>query len=640
MKFHRQITASFIVLIGLLSVAAVGKTARSARPEANEAAARAKAQPEGAIYDVYHAMFQNKDDCQAFAKAHSDYPRQGIYVYDTFERFADLFVRPDQGTEETVKKLIEDAHGMWDEAGTAYAPPPRAQLTPNKPRSEPERIFRGDKTLKGKGVIVAVVDTGIDYRHPDFIVERNGKPVSRLLYFWDTTVQPSQEKAGSRVPVKYPDGRPIGSIYTQEELTAVLQAAAAQPPVPISPEVGDVNGHGTACAGIAAGNGCSTPGREFAGVAPEADLIAVRIGGAGRGLNNAYLLSNIYGWIDQVARQRHQPVVISCSFGGAYGGHDGSLIGELQLDARLPLDRAGRALCAAAGNDGYEHLHAEAVLQGGDNKAVLAWKLHGDARSALIDINYNTRTPADVHVEQQPGISIGWHRVKANGYVQTRVYATGSGQLTMVRTSKEPIALDAYISENAEFVPVEPPVKITQNKLIDTPGSTANAITVGSYDWNDNFPLRAGLVLALNIQVRQGDSYPWVAMEIGKISAYSSEGPCRLQAKGAFVKPDIVAPGQYFVAPAARQLSYNGVLTQDRRYWAFNGTSAATPYVAGVIALMFEKNGTLTLRDIKTAFKEHATKNADVERYPDLWGNGKLDGDAVRNILDAVSPAR
>src|SRR5262249_49475210 len=161
-------------------------------------------------------------------------------------------------------------------------------------------IVRGGISgLTGKGVIIAVIDSGLDFRNPDFITyDAAGQPTSRLLYLWDTVGNDYDARGlGSKPPLSYPNGASSATLYTRGQLTAELRS-----PTPGIPAT-DINGHGTACAGIAAGNGNNGPGKDYVkGVAPDADIIAVRVGGVKLAngnvsgeLDNIYLLGAIGG---------------------------------------------------------------------------------------------------------------------------------------------------------------------------------------------------------------------------------------------------------------------------------------------------------------------------------------------------------
>ena len=120
----------------------------------------------------------------------------------------------------------------------------------------------GEFGLTGSGVIVGIIDSGIDYTHPDF---RNPDGTSRILFLWDQTA------AGPP-----PQGFRNGTEYTQARINEALLSPDPMTSVPFT----DTAGHGTAVAGIAAGNGASSSGTEK-GVAPNAGLIVVKLGHAG-----------------------------------------------------------------------------------------------------------------------------------------------------------------------------------------------------------------------------------------------------------------------------------------------------------------------------------------------------------------------
>lgn len=116
--------------------------------------------------------------------------------------------------------------------------------------------------LFGKGILIACIDSGVDYTHPDF---RNTDGTTRILRLWDQTI-----------PGNPPKGYRIGSEYTQEQIDRALEADTVSEREALVPNR-DTSGHGTAVLGIAAGNGRESEGTER-GVAPESSLLVVKLG--------------------------------------------------------------------------------------------------------------------------------------------------------------------------------------------------------------------------------------------------------------------------------------------------------------------------------------------------------------------------
>lgn len=161
--------------------------------------------------------------------------------------------------------------------------------------------------LTGKGVLVACVDSGIDYSHPDFRKEDGS---TRILRLWDQSV-----------PGNPPQGYKIGTEYTKEQIDAALLAPAKAEQERIVPSR-DLSGHGTGVMGIAAGNGRASDG-VYRGVAYESDLIVVKLGISRE--DGFPRTTELMQGIDYVIRQAvalQKPVALNLSFGNNYGSHE------------------------------------------------------------------------------------------------------------------------------------------------------------------------------------------------------------------------------------------------------------------------------------------------------------------------------
>lgn len=162
-------------------------------------------------------------------------------------------------------------------------------------------------SLSGEGVLVGIVDSGIDLTHPDF---RNEDGTTRVAALWDQTLEG-----------KPPAGYSRGSEYTAEEIERILKEEGTRSGMPLPGR--DTSGHGTAVAGIAAGNGKGSEGRRLRGVAPESRLIIVKMGAARpAGFPRTTELMEGVDYIIRKAQQMRMPVAVNISFGNTYGSHE------------------------------------------------------------------------------------------------------------------------------------------------------------------------------------------------------------------------------------------------------------------------------------------------------------------------------
>ena len=592
----------------------------------------------------YKTPAQREAACKGFGDA--------VHIFATYDRFVTVFIPADRASLEKGFDAVEKADGfVWfDIAETINPPPPPDRLAPAAARGTAEKIVRGGFGGRtGKGVVIAIIDSGVDFRHPDFIREVGGKRESRFVAIWDTT-RPFEQGNGQPGPVEYFKDVPVGTLFLREHLNDDLNGKTSLGNF-------DKDGHGTGCAGIAAGNGtaiklaeakaaapAALKGQDYTGVAPDADLIAIRVSKEeDEGFWNAWLLNAACDWLDRLDGAKDRPVVISCSFGGHDGGHDGSIIEERWLTTWLEnrkADLPARLVFIAAGNEATSGMHAAAPFDK-NQLGKITWNLArgtGEAtqRPAFIelfvdDVNAKeneTTSPKAFDVDVDPAVGKitggGVHPITGSAVVYLKVEASGSLELST--TSGKSFRADAYIYPPRDPKTGKPLGKFVQGagnlRQIGTPACTVGAFAVGSYDFEPNFLSEGGL--------RESPE-----MVVGGISPYSNAGYLR---KGG-VKPDFVAPGQWHSAavpnPVPSQVKAPpSEVDLSGHYQRFNGTSAATPYAAGIAALVLEKNPNLTSKQFRGLIEKHASRDKFTGAPPnERWGYGKLDLEAVKRLL-------
>lgn len=185
----------------------------------------------------------------------------------------------------------------------------------------------------GRGVMVGVIDTGIDIEHPDFIDEQGH---TRVAAIWDHTLDPSD--VGGIAP--NPTGFTYGTEWTQTQIQGGYASCLHR----------DRDGHGTHVAGTAAGNGRAptSDNTRFTGLAPEAGLLIVKFDFDNeKNRNTSTAILDGINWIFQKATMLGKPAVINMSLGSDYGPHDGSTLEERGID---DLTGAKKIVVVAAGN--------------------------------------------------------------------------------------------------------------------------------------------------------------------------------------------------------------------------------------------------------------------------------------------------
>lgn len=433
-------------------------------------------------------------------------------------------------------------------------------------------LFR-NPNLTGRGVLVAVVDSGIDYTLPEF---RDNAGNTRIRYLWDQTLRPTEER-------RPPEGFSVGVEFTSEQIDEALAADSRQQQFDLLPSV-DTSGHGTAVAGIAVGDSAG-----YRGVAREAELLVVKLGVADAlGFPRTTEIMRAMTYVVKRAVELQMPLVVNLSFGNTYGAHDGSSLLERFLDNVSEIGRT--VICVGSGNEGANGGHLAGSLErtGGGNiyrpaEIELAVAQYERALNVQLWKNYSDvyriylRAPGGQETELPASIEGGKYTLRL-GQTDILVYI---GEPLPYSATQE-IYLDLipvgslYIDSGIWTIRLIPVEVVTGNYYFYLPSSAVRSEGTGFYrptpEVTLTIPSTASKVITVGAYNSIYDAYADFSGR-GYADATRTVG---VVASG-LAKPDLVAPGVNILAPDI----YGG-------YNPVTGTSFAAPIVSGSAALLME----------------------------------------------------
>lgn len=207
--------------------------------------------------------------------------------------------------------------------------------------------------LRGQGVLLGIIDSGITYTHPDF---RNLDGTTRIEYLWDQTITG-----------KPPVGFSLGTEYTKGQINEALMKPTIEEELAVVPSVDEI-GHGTAVAGVAGGNGRASQGREV-GVAPEAQFIVVKVGtGEVDSFPRTLEVMKALKYVIEKAIELNKPIAVNIGFGMVQGGHDGRTLLEIFIDQMAVRWKCN--IVVGTGNQGNQAAHTSGIVAMGEEKKV------------------------------------------------------------------------------------------------------------------------------------------------------------------------------------------------------------------------------------------------------------------------------
>lgn len=489
------------------------------------------------------------------------------------------------------------------------------------------------QAFDGKDVVIGFVDNGFDYAHPNF--RTADKSSLRIRKVWD------QNAAGTP-----PEGYDYGNeLDTEEEILAARYDVAESV-------------HGTHVAGIAAGAD-DTGGHDFAGNAPGADIVLVSVNTDGMYEGDNTTVIDGINYIFDYAGQAGKPCVVNLSLGSHLGPRDGTSSFDRMADE---LQGAGRLLVGSVGNDGDAACHVSKSFSGEVP----------DTLQALYEYQYSYPQHVAVEIWGDEGMSLSFVPIVVDG-------STGEVVAHFEPVDVSPEGAEDYSYELGQDAPVSGSIVVAaemnplngkphlyvESTLFDGDGyyagfwvisesaGTVHAWADNVYGWFNNYGLSRYLdgngghtmgeiggsgrrIISVGAYVSKdyyenfGILYP-SDETLHDCASFSSHGPT----PDGRMKPEITAPGSYLVSslsgkdsgtPREQYVTWN----DERFYYGYmQGTSMASPFVAGVMALWLQARPELTPEEAKEVLHATALNDSftgDIREAGDgTWGYGKID---------------
>lgn len=452
--------------------------------------------------------------------------------------------------------------------------------------------------LFGTGILVAVIDSGIDYAHPDFC---NADGTTRIIELWDQT---------------------LGRIFDSEQINEALQQNSELARYSIVPSR-DISGHGTHVAGICAGNGRASGGL-YRGVAPESPLLIVKLATADpEGFPRTTELMLAVDYTLRKANELQLPVAVNISFGNNYGSHDGTSLLETYLNDVSSYWKS--VIVTGTGNEGASRIHTSGRLTPSASSSGVSPESHiiefsvGEYEPSLnLQLWKSYADQFDIRIRYPDGTLLnplqprsGTQRISGIGTELLIYYGEPSPYSSSQEIYFDFIPTGSYITSGIwEIILIPRSIVVGQYDLW-LPGQSTLSAGTGFLTPTETttltIPSTASKVISVGAYNSVFDSY----------ASFSGRGLPRFDTQS---KPDLVAPGVNITSCAP-----------GGGYAVKSGTSMAAPFVTGSAALLMEwgirlgNDAYLYGEKVKAYLQRGARPLPGFETYPnEVIGYGAL----------------
>ena len=468
------------------------------------------------------------------------------------------------------------------------------------------QVQRPPLSLTGRGCVVAVIDTGVDYTNPMFLNEDGS---SRILAIWDQTIQSGTPPAGFQ----------FGTEYTRADINMALQS---EDPFSVVPSR-DMNGHGTAMAGVAVGSKVRG-GLTYQGAAPEADIVIIKLKECKQYFRDFYLIPQgvpafqendimlAAQYADNFANTFRRPVVICLGLGTNSGDHSGS--SALSRYLEFVAVKRSRAVVVGGGNEGNTRHHYQGNLNrqtGGNSPVTVEIRVEQGAQGFLLELwgsvpdvfTVSVRSPGG---ETIPPLRLGITDSITYGFIYERTQITVAGTLVEPASGEELIQLR-----------VQDPTPGIWNFMVEASGEIHNGVF---HMW-----LPISQFLSAPVYFLESTPYitltePAMAMDVIRVSAYdAANNSFYIDSGRGFSRTGAIRPD--FAAPGVDVFTFRG---------KESGTSMAAAITTGAVAQFMQwavvegNNPLVESREIKNYFIRGASRSNGVS-YPNRdWGDNGI----------------